>query len=175
MESAATLDARFVGLLREHRKILLKIAASFASEAEEQADLFQDMAVEIWRSLPRFRGEAKASTWIYRTCLNTALSWRRSELKRRFPHAPLEFVPELSCGRPLPGRAEEQDEILRELYRAIRALPAGERSLTILLLDGLSYREIAEITGLTENHVGVALTRARKKLAESLKEVRHEL
>ena len=54
-------------------------------------------------------------------------------------------------------------------------LPAGERSLVLLSLDGLSYREIGELTGLKENHVGVVLTRARQKLAEELKEVRDEL
>lgn len=174
MESASSLETRFVDLLREHRRILLKVAASFAREAEEQADLFQNMALEIWRSLPGFRGDSKASTWVYRICLNTALSWRRSEERRRLIHSPLEFMPELSCGEPLPGRTHEQDEILGGLYQAVRALPAGERSLTILLLDGLTYREISEITGLTENHVGVALTRVRKKLAESLKEMRNE-
>jgi len=175
MESALSLEDQFAGWLREHRNILLKVAGSFAAESGDQADLFQDMAIEVWRSLPQFRGQAKPSTWIYRVCLNTALTWRRTDRKRKERQSPLDLVPELSCNSPLPGRTHEHDEILQEIYRKVRALPVAERSLVILLLDGLSYREISEITGLSENRVGVALTRIRKKLANSLKEVRDEL
>ena len=175
MAPASTLETQFIAWLRQYRNILLKIAGSFASDAAAQADLFQDMAAEIWRSLPAFKGQAKPSTWIYRVCLNTAMTWRRSERKRRELQSSLDIMPELSCGSPLPGRLQEKDEILQKLYVAIRTLPAAERSMVILLLDGLSYREISEITGMTENHVGVALTRVRKKLTESLKEVRDEL
>lgn len=141
----------------------------------EQAELFQDLALEIWNSLPAFEGRSRLSTWIYRVCLNTAMAWRRSEDRRRRNHFPLELVPELNCPSALPGRRQEQNELLRKIYDAVRALPASERALVILLLDGLSYRDISEVTGLTENHVGVALTRVRKKLAQSLKEVRNEL
>jgi RNA polymerase sigma-70 factor (ECF subfamily) len=175
MESTHPLEAQFIGWLREHRNILLKVSGSFARESNEQADLFQEMAIALWQALPGFKGQSKPSTWIYRVCLNTDLSWRRPEQKRRQSQSPLDLVPELSCGLPLPGRLQEEDEILRRLYEAVRALPPGERSLVILMLDGLSYREISEITGMTENHVGVALTRLRTKLAESLKGVRDEL
>lgn len=175
MDTVQPLDARFLELLRDHRGILLRVARSFAREPVEQADLFQDMAVEIWNSLPGFEGRSKSSTWVYRVCLNTALAWRRSRDRRRRNHMPLELAPELNCPSAPPGRLEERSELLDRIYEAVRALPASERSLVILLLDGLSYREISEITGLTENHVGVALTRVRKKLAESLKEVRDEL
>jgi len=54
-------------------------------------------------------------------------------------------------------------------------MPESERALVLLMLDGLAYREMADVTGLTENHVGVALTRARKHLAALLKGVTDEL
>ncbi|HVS54338.1 MAG TPA: sigma-70 family RNA polymerase sigma factor [Opitutaceae bacterium] len=175
MQSRSSLEIKYADWLREHRGILLKIAASFGREREEQADLFQEMSIALWRSLPAFKAQSKTSTWIYRVCLNTALAWRRAETKPRGHHAPLELIPELSSDAPPPGNAHERDEILQRLYAAVRALPPSERSLVILLLDGLSYREMGEISGLTENHVGVALTRARKKLAEAMKEVGNEL
>lgn len=174
MTSASHLESQFIGWLREHRNILLKVAGSFATEPMEQAELFQDMTIELWRSLPKFKGESKVSTWIYRVCLNTALTWRRSERKRQNTQTPLELAPELACASPGPGRIHEKNEIMQQLFQHVHSLPRTERSLIILLLDGLSYREMSVITGLTETHIGVALTRIRRKLAESMKEVRRE-
>ena len=99
---------------------------------------------------------------------------RRSERRRDYLLSPLDELCEPACPAPPPAELHEQSETLAALYAAVRALPRAERSLVLLLLDGLSYREIGEITGLTENHVGVALTRARKKIAETMKEARHE-
>lgn len=149
------------------------MARSFAALPVDQDELFQEMMLQLWRSVPRFQGQAKPSTWIYRVCLNTAQTWRRTEQRRQYLTGPLPAEP--ASETPSPGTAHEQAETLAALYTAVRALPPVDRALVLLLLDGQSYREISEITGLTENHVGVALTRARKKLTEAMKEVRHEL
>jgi RNA polymerase sigma-70 factor (ECF subfamily) len=74
-----------------------------------------------------------------------------------------------------PAESAEQQEWLEKLYESLQSLGETERALVLLMLDGLAYREIAEVTGLTENHVGVALTRARRKLAEKMKGVTDEL
>lgn len=172
--SSANLEELFTAWLREHRGILFKVARSFASQDAAESELLQEMMVQLWRSLPRFTGAAKPSTWIYCVCLNTAMTWRRAEQRREQRVSPMSELPEVTCPAPAPADVHENTELLTALYGAIRALPAAERSLVLLLLDGLSYRDIAEITGLTENHVGVALTRARKKLAETMKEVCRE-
>jgi RNA polymerase sigma-70 factor (ECF subfamily) len=65
--------------------------------------------------------------------------------------------------------------LIERLYAAIRIMPGLERALVLLMLDDLSYREMAEITGLTENQVGVGLTRARKRLAGLMKGVIDEV
>jgi RNA polymerase sigma-70 factor (ECF subfamily) len=169
-------ETRFHDWLREHRGIFHRIARAYAATAEDQADLFQEMAAQLWRSLPGFRDQCQPVTWVYRVCLNTALGWRRGTVRR---HAVVAvnlatFDGEASA-EPRPGWTHEHEELLAQLYARIRALPAGERSLVLLSLDGLSYREIGELTGLKENHVGVVLTRARQKLADELKAVRDEL
>src|SRR2546421_732264 len=74
--------ARFTAWLTDYRGIILKIVHSYAAEAADQADLFQEVLLQIWRSLPGFRGQAKPSTWIYRVGLNTALTWRRQATRR---------------------------------------------------------------------------------------------
>ena len=81
---------------------------------------------------------------------------------------------ELLCPLPSPSRSQESSEQLEALYAAIRQLPRTERSLVLLMLDGLSYREISDVAGISENHVGVALSRARKQLGESMKELKNE-
>ncbi len=82
---------------------------------------------------------------------------------------------QLTASSYSPADKASQRELLDRLYAAIYALGGFDRALVLLSLDGLAYREIAEITGLTENHVGVALTRARRRLVEFMKGVTDEL
>jgi RNA polymerase sigma-70 factor (ECF subfamily) len=105
--------------------------------------------------------------------LNTALSWRRGEHRHQSRIQSFDPLPESSVA-DVSARPSD-DERLAALYAAIHVLGPADKSLILLSLDGLSYREMADITGLTENHVGVALTRARAKLSEQLKGIRHEL
>ena len=168
-------DVRFAAWLHEHRGILHKISRAYAWAAADQADLRQEMLLQLWRSLPAFREQAKPSTWIYRVCLNTALTWHRDLARRESRIQPGADLAGIAGEAASPAERAGDREILEKLYTAIHAMPDFDRALVLLLLDGLAYREIAEITGLTENHVGVVLTRARKRLAELMKGVTDEL
>jgi len=168
-------DRLFLAWIETHRGIFFKIARAYATEPADQADLVQDMLVQLWRSLANFRAQCQLSTWIYRVCLNTALTWRRGEHTRRKRVVEGIDMDLVVAPDPRPGQAQEELELLTRLYAAIRELPQVERTLIVLSLDGLSYREISDVSGLTENHVGVALNRARRKLAGMMKEVHHEL
>lgn len=165
----------FKAWLKEHRGIVVKVTRSFAPAAADAADLQQEMLLQLWTSLPSYGGQAKPSTWIYRICLNTALTWRRGTVRREKRIEPEADVALLSATAVSPAEHAGDREILEKLYAAIHALPMFDRALMLLALDGLTYREIAEITGLTENHVGVMLTRARQRLGELMKGVTHEL
>ena len=169
-------EQRFAAWLEAHGAILHKLSRAYAPEAADEADLRQEMMVQLWRSVPRFRDQAKPSTWIYRVCLNTALTWRRTERRReaRVVAQP-EPVDAAASDDRSPDSSHARRDLMATLMRAVRQLPAADRSLVVLALDDLSYREIADVTGMTENHVGVALTRARKKLSTLLEEISHEL
>jgi len=175
MSPSADLAARFASWLEEHRGIVVKVARSFAPVPADMADLQQEMLLQLWTSLPSYAGQAKASTWIYRVCLNTALTWRRGMQRRENRLEREADVAAIAAAAGSPAEHAGDTETLEKLYAAIHALPMFDRALVLLALDGLAYREIAEITGLTENHVGVSLTRARKRLAELMKGVTHEL
>ena len=165
----------FKSWLEEHRGIVVKVTRSFAPAPADAADLQQEMLLQLWTSLASFAGQAKPSTWIYRVCLNTALTWRRGTARRESHIEPGADITRLATETGSPADRVGERELLDKLYATNHALPMFDRALVLLALDGLAYREIAEITGLTENHVGVSLTRARQRLGELMKGVTDEL
>lgn len=144
---------------REHRGIILRIARASTFNLPDQEDLIQEISVQIWNSIPKFSGHCKASTWVYRVALNTAITWgqkeRRQREKKRDLSANLQFL------KPTP---EPQNERLEWIYEQIRQFDPIDRSLMLLHLDGQSYLEIAEILGISEKNVGVKLSRLRQSL-----------
>ncbi len=154
---------------------MVKVTRSFATGDADVAELRQEILLQLWISLRTYAGQAKPSTWIYRVSLNTAMTWKRGTQRRLNRVEPMADLGEFAAGDASPADRAGDRELLEKLYAAIHALAASERALVLLALDGLAYREIAEITGLTENHVGVALTRARQRLAANLKGVADEL
>ncbi len=168
-------ESLFRSWLEEHRGILVKVSRAYAAIPADAADLQQECMLQLWISLPAYAGQAKLSTWIYRVCLNTALTWRRGAARRENRLERSADLEAIAAGAGSPAERAGDEEVLGKLYAAIQALPMFDRALVLLALDGLAYREMAEITGLTENHVGVSLTRARKRLAELMKGVTDEL
>jgi RNA polymerase sigma factor (sigma-70 family) len=153
-----------------HGAIVVKTARAFAGAAADRQDLEQELLIAIWRAVPAFRGGSSVSTFLYRVAHNAALTWRRAETSRETRAqaiaAEVSRHEDASTGEhALPGNEELE---LERLYGAIQALPPVDRSLVLLSLDGVPYAEMASIHGLTVNHVGVRLTRARSTLASKL-------
>jgi RNA polymerase sigma-70 factor, ECF subfamily len=174
IEQPATDDARevvFKRWLHEHTGLVFKVARTFAPSGADRDDLVQQILLQLWLSVPRFEGKAKESTWIYRVALNTALAWHRGEKKRHAAQTPLLAIEEVAEPDDPIGR--EREELVARLYAAIRRLPKVDAALVLLYLDDLSYREMADVLGLSETNVGVKLNRARKQLAELMQEVPH--
>ncbi len=146
--------------LGEHQGLIFKVIRAYAGTPEDQDDLFQEVLLQLWFSIPNFQGKAKVSTWIYRVVLNTALIWNRSEKRRRKHSTSLSvFEPQQ---RNYSGQSEE---VIGQLYGAIRKLSKVDASVMLMYLDGLAYSEMAEILGISESNVGVKLNRAKKQLA----------
>lgn len=175
MTPAPALEATFTAWMAEHGGILDRVARTQARGARERADLRRELAYQVWLSVPRFAGTSRPSTWIYRVCLNTALTWRRDHSRREGRIETGADVATLAAVAPDPAAGAERGDLLEQVYAALHALPEPDRALLLLQLDGLPHRDIADILGLTENHVGVALHRARQKLSHQLKGLRHEL
>jgi RNA polymerase sigma-70 factor, ECF subfamily len=168
-------EAIFRRWIDDHLGLVLKVVRAHAASPADRDDLFQDILVQLWSSVPAFRGDAKETTWIYRVAFNTALTWQRGQRHYRKGHVSLLALDGLSqTQKPCSGAGGNQGLIDR-LYAAIQQLPGVDASLILMHLDGLSYREIADVLGISENHVGVKLTRVRKQLAELLKGADDEL
>ncbi|HSY18768.1 MAG TPA: RNA polymerase sigma factor [Candidatus Acidoferrales bacterium] len=168
-------EAIFRRWLDAHLGLILKVVRGCAAAPQDQDDLFQDVCLQVWQSIPAFRGEAKETTWIYRVAFNTALAWRRGEKRRREGYETffkLEILPQT---QPSHTEALPEQEVIGQLYTAIRLLPKVDASLALMHLDGLSYSEMAEVLGISENYIGVKLNRIRQQLAEKMKGAGHEL
>lgn len=144
--------------LDNHKGIFFKIVRSYAFTPADQEDLFQEIALQVWKSIPDFRGDAKPSTWIYRVALYTAVAHVRQEKKQ--PNTrPLTDVEHILTANPT-----FQDERLNWLYDQIAQLDPIDRSLCLLMLEGFSYKEIAELVGISQSNVGVKIHRIKQHL-----------
>lgn len=156
--------------LGEHKNLIFRLVKAYASSPQDRDDLFQQILLQLWSSIPGFQGNAGHRTWIYRVALNTALVWRRGQIRKRKKHRKLIIdFNEASDVRQDSSITMRDAEILDELYGAIRNLPKIDSSIVLMFLDGVSYDEMAEILGISRSNVGVRLNRAKKKLAQLLK------
>lgn len=162
--SQAALEERFHQLLSANGAALGRLAASYTNNSSDRDDLFQDIALAIWKALPRFRGESSERTFIFRIAHNRAMT----HISQRRPPVASEEEIELPDPRPNPekGLAQEQQEA--RLFEAIHRLPIDYRQVITLTLEDMSYAEIAEVLGIGESNVGVRLNRARQMLRQFL-------
>lgn len=162
-------EAHFQRWLRDHVGLMLKVVRACAATPHDQEDLFQDVLVNLWSSIPNFRGDAKETTWIYRVSINTALVWQRGERRRHRQHVAFLDGEVVANAQRNPVDEQPKHELIDQLYAAIRQLSKVDASLALMHLDGLSYQEMSEVLGISENYIGVKLTRIRKQLAEQLR------
>lgn len=144
--------------MQEHKGLLFKFVRAYAFNMEDQDDLFQEIAIQVWRSIPNFKGDSAVTTWLYRVTMNTSIAWTRKEKKHYDGKESLEGMDHLL--KPVgPG-----DSRLDWLYEQIAQFNQIDKAITLLLLDGFSYKEIAGIIGISESNVGVKINRIKKAL-----------
>ena len=167
------LESLFKSWLTEYQGVVVKVARAYTRTPQDSQDLAQEILLQVWRSLPQFQGRASACTWIYRVALNTALGWHRKEHRRSARHESVLAIEQLPVAAADSGQELAQREAVERLYAAIRRLPEAEAALVLLYLDDLSYREMAEVLGISEGNVGVKLNRAKRALSDLMKEESH--
>jgi RNA polymerase sigma-70 factor, ECF subfamily len=150
-------DQRFLDLVNGNRPKILKICRVYAWNRDDQDDLYQEILFQIWRGLPSLREDSFSNTWLYRTA-------RQAVTVQCDP----DQIRELADTSETPDL--EPAAQLAALYDAIAKLDDVEKALITLFLEDLTYEQIAEVMGLSGNHVGVLLHRVKKKLSALTKE-----
>lgn len=152
-------EKSFVKLVNENQGLIHKVCILYETDKEARNDLFQEIVLQLWKSFPTFRGEAKITTWMYRIALNTAISGLR-KLGRKIKTEELE-----EFHFNISDHAEDHfEEDFQRLQWAIRQLTEIERAMIMMALDEVPYDEIAENIGITQNNVRVRMNRIREKI-----------
>jgi RNA polymerase sigma-70 factor (ECF subfamily) len=143
----------------------------YARDVEARKDLYQEIMFQLWRSLPSFAGASSIDTWVYRVALNTALTHARCRSAHVETPLDEDHVEATDLAASLDAAdARDLGERSERLYAAIDRLGGVDRMLVTMYLDDRSYREMAEVIGISESHVGVKLYRIKKALARALAE-----
>ncbi len=165
----------FAELVMEHQHFVYNLALRSLGNAQEAEDVAQEALVRAWLALPRFRGQSRFQTWLYRIVVNlcfTRLPRLKRELEALGEEQALD-LPSESFSDPAVGleRAEER----AFLHRQIETLPESYRLLVSLRFQQeLSYQEIAAVVNLPLGTVKVGIFRARQRLREAWHEYTRE-
>ena len=159
----------FAELVDQHRSMLYKICNLYASTLHDRQDLFQEIIIQLWKSFPTFRNEAKFSTWLYRIALNTALAGLRKK-KNVISHVEPSHLP---TGLQDLQYSNEAEERIQQLHEAIKLLSEVEKAIVMLYLEDRSYEEMEDILGINQNNLRVKMNRIKEKLRKLTKAVDH--
>jgi RNA polymerase sigma-70 factor (ECF subfamily) len=162
-------ETRFKQIIEENGAIIKSICRYYCPNAEDQKDMVQEVLVNIWKSLDKFRGESTISTWIYRIAVNTSLSFTGKtyrNMKLYIDKDPLSMNVLLDEG-DLEQKLKTEEQ-LEQLEISLNQLSVIDKALISLVLEGLSLREIADVVGLTEPNVKVKIHRIKEQLKQQL-------
>ena len=153
----------FVRLMEEHKRIIFKVCNSYCRNSSDREDLAQEIIYQLYKSFSSFNDSVKFSTWMYRVALNVAISHYRKESVKQST-VPLaasaeEIREDLSDG----NNTEHNGQLLQQFINDMKEL---DRALMLLYLEERSYREIADILGITETNVATKINRLKEKLKQ---------
>ena len=150
----------FLDILGKNVGIILKIARAYTVNMADKEDLINDIALELWKSFRRFKGDSKVSTWIYRVALNTSMNYKRKREKDKlfFPDDLNQFQNRELINDP-PDSSNSDI-----LYQCIDELNQLNKAIILLYLDGNSHDEISEITGISKTNVGTRISRIKEQI-----------
>lgn len=158
-------EQKFNQVLESNKEKIYRICKIYAVVPVEPQDLFQEVVFQIWKSFSTFNNKSNISTWIYKIALNVCYSSKLKFDKNNSKMDRLESIQFVPMDAPSDKEKEEKYQALQD---CISYLNESDKTIIVLYLEELPYREIAVITGLTENHIAVKMKRIRKILFDCI-------
>jgi RNA polymerase sigma-70 factor, ECF subfamily len=159
---ATAEEKKFIDLIDQHQGLIHKVCIMYENDPDVRNDLFQEVVLQLWKSFPSFRGEAKITTWMYRIALNTAISGFRKDTRK----VKTEDLNDKHFN--ISERPDDREENFQKLQWAIRQLSEIDRAMIMMALEEVPYEEIAETVGISQNNVRVRMNRIREKLRKMI-------
>lgn len=151
----------FQEIITHHKDKIYRICLAYLYEKELVDDLYQEVLINVWNGLKNFKGNAKLTTWLYRVTLNTTITFNR--YNKKHVHLFNSDLPD-AFEEVIDTEREAKENRVNKLMKCVQKLKKDERLLISLVLEELSYKEIAEIVGIEANNVGVRINRIKKRL-----------
>lgn len=152
------LEDAFIEQINQNIGIAHKVCNIYFNDSQDREDLIQEMLYQLWKGYPGFQRNAKFSTWMYKVCLNTALTnLKRAKRNRN------ESISDAHNQIPDEPIAEQEQNIAM-LHKMLEKLSPLNKSIVLLYLEDLHYDEISAITGLSRSNVSVRLVRIKNEL-----------
>ena len=164
--------AKFETIINENEQKILGICRHYSSNDEDLKDMYQEVLINIWKSIGSFRGDAQLSTWIYRVTVNTALGFINKEIRRQklflnYRNPNWQDLTDINA-----NTAKEKEELFQVLENQINQLSVIDKIIMSLVLESLTYKEIATVIGITEPNVRVKIHRIKYELKEAISNVK---
>lgn len=161
-------EREFISSLQNNQGILHKVCIMYCDDVTDREDLFQEIVINAWNGFPRFKQEARFSTWLYQIALNTAISWYRKNNKKSISFIRTDKTLVIQHD---PWIAAEQEEKLNLLHSAIATLNKVDKAVITLFLEDYDYATIGEMLGISANNVGVKMNRIKTALKKHVQNI----
>lgn len=155
---------QFEKAIKEHEGLIHKVCRIYAYTDADRQDLFQEIIIQLWRAYPKFKGQSKFSTWLYRVAINTAITGLRKKKDFIQSYEPDKLPTEIS-----DAYHHEQEEQWQQLYTAIERLNEIEKAIVMLYLEDKTYDEMEDILGISSGNLRVKMSRIKEKLRQLTK------
>ena len=149
-------DVQFAQMVREHKATIYTVCYMFSKDADEVADLFQEVLINLWKGFDGFQGRSDIKSWIYRVALNTCITIDRKKKRKN--------KAELSMDINLFSDSDNDTKQVEMLRQRINRLKPFDRAIVLLWLENMSYDEIGAVVGITAKNVSVRLFRIKEEL-----------
>ena len=151
----------FEALITDNKARIYRLCRIYAVAPLTPEDLFQEVTIQIWKSYQSFEGKSSIATYIYKIALNVCIGAKTKFSKTKEKTVRLDSIQ----FHPKQTSDTAADDLkYKALQACINTLKPIDKSIMVLILEGLKYKDIAEITGLSENHIAVRVKRSKQQL-----------